>query len=416
MMKKMNNTEKTRIEESDSQKVEFEKINLEDTKGIEIPSEPDENEVSNANGDIEETEIKKQKKKKLLTTIFFLLANILVVLIVILMEDKSGEMEPWRNVRHFYRKNWQYFVLAFSMFFVLIIGDSIVFYSLTKRMKIEKNAKMSIMVSVLGRYYDRITPMATGGEPFQMAFLRRSGMKTSDSCAVTMSRHIIRFFTTAAAVIGILIFSGITTDVWVMIVAILSVLGGLIVPVFMVICCFRPAIGKAIAKGIITLLYKLKLVKDYDKQLNKLSEGIENFLKGIEYLSANKKMVIVIGLVALIELFANNSIPYFIMKGFDINLQYWNVLVLCIFVNYASSLAPTPGGAGLAELSFYAIFQKYIGGGHIFWAVLTWRLAIFYVPIAIGFLTQLFESLTNLYKHKKQLDAKINNNKNTGML
>jgi uncharacterized protein (TIRG00374 family) len=379
---------------ADSQNKELISSEVTDTKDNEKDSDNNKNKL------IEEENPQKNKKKKITTTIIFLIANALVILILILLEDKSGEMEPWANVKGFYSANWYYFALAFGMYLVMVSGDSFVFFNLTKRMGLKDNLGISIKTSILGRYYDRVTPWSIGGEPFQMAFLIRSGVKTSDSCAVTMSRHIIRFFCTSTAVIIILIASQISTNVWVMVAAIASVFGGLFVPLFMVICIIKPKIGQSIAKGIIGLLYKLKLVKDYDKQLKKVQLDVESFLKGIEYLSANKKMVIVIGLVALTELFANNSIPYFVMKGLGITVPYWNILVLCIFVNYASSFAPTPGGAGLAELSFYAIFAAHIGGGYLFWAVLTWRLAFFYAPIAIGFILQLIDGIFNVLKTK----------------
>lgn len=349
----------------------------------------------------ESLEQAKRKKKKIITTVIFLLANALVVLIIILMEDRSGKRESWEVVQGYFSRYWYFVVIAFMMYFLVILGDTTVFFTLTRRMRMKDYLGVSIKVSVLGRYYDRVTPWATGGEPFQLAYLMKNKMKASDALAVTMSRHIIRFFVIAPVVITILIASRITTDVWVMVIAILGVLGGLIVPTFMLVCVWKPKLGHAIAKGVIGMLFKLKIVKDYDKEFAKLKEGVDNFLKGLEYLSANKKVIIVIGLVALIELFANNSIPFFIMKALGVDLDYWTVFVLCIFVSYASSLAPTPGGAGLAELSFYAIFAKYIDGGLLFWAVLFWRLAIYYAPIFVGFALQLIEGAKEIAKTRK---------------
>ncbi|HKL73967.1 MAG TPA: lysylphosphatidylglycerol synthase transmembrane domain-containing protein [Clostridia bacterium] len=346
-------------------------------------------------------EAQSRRRKKILSIVLFLLANVLVVLVVFFMERRQQEMESWTNIQNYFSTYWHYFVIAFSMFILLIIGDTIVFATLTKRMKMEKNIAVAIKLSIYGRYYDRITPWAIGGEPFQLAYLIKNKMKVSDAGAVTMSRHIIRFFVTAIAVITILIASRITTDIWVMVVAILSVLAGLIVPTFMIICVFKPKLGTGIAKGVIGILHRLKIVKDYDKQLANLQKGVDNFLHGLEYLSANKKVIIVIGLVALTELFANNAIPFFIIKGLGVELCFWEIFVLCIFVNYASSFAPTPGGAGLAELSFYAIFASYLGGGLLFWAVLFWRITIYYAPIIIGFVLQLIESVLEIVKNRK---------------
>lgn len=353
------------------------------------------------NTPLEHQEQAKSRKKKILSIILFLLANALVVLVVILMEDKSQGMEPWINVRGYFRANWYYLVLAFSMFFIILTGDTIVFFTLNNRMQRKNNLALSLKVSIVGRYYDRITPWATGGVPSQLAYLMKNKMKASDACAVTMSRHIMRFFVTAPAVIIILAASQITTNVWIMVLAVLSVFIGLIVPTFMLICAYKPKLGYVIAKGVISLLYKMKIVKDYDKEIEKLTAGVDNFVKGIQCLNTNKWVIIVLVLATLIELFANNAVPFFVMKALGASVNYWNIFVLCIFVAYASSLAPTPGGAGLAELSFYAIFASFLEGGLIFWAVLFWRLAIYYAPILLGFLLQLIEGAKGIAKSRK---------------
>ena len=114
-------------------------------------------------------------------------------------------------------------------------------------------------------------------------------------------------------------------------------------------------------------------------------------------------MIFLIGLCGLTEMFAYNSAPFFVLRALEVNdLSYWNVFVLCIYVNYASSFAPTPGGSGLAELSFYAIFASFIGGGQLFWAVLFWRIAIFYIPVFIGFVLQSTLSVRSLVINLKK--------------
>ena len=235
-----------------------------------------------------------------------------------------------------------------------------------------------------------------------MAYLKHGGLRTGQACAVTMSRHIIRFFSTAIVVIGVLIASRISTNIWVMVVAIFSVLIGLIIPSFMLICAFRPRLGERIARWCLDLLYKLRIVKNYEKNWKKLQETVNHFLQGMKYLSSNKQVIALIAVAALVELFANNSVPFFVIRAYgNFDVAYWRTFVLCIFVSYASSFAPTPGGAGIAELSFYAIFAAFIEDGYLFWAVLTWRLAIFYVPVFVGFIIHLFDTVGAIVRTAK---------------
>lgn len=340
---------------------------------------------------------KKKKRNSILLNILFLVINAVIVLVLLLLEDKSGDKVAGSQAMELFAKNWYYTVLAFVMYFAIAFSDAVVFAALIKKTGSKCSPTLPLQVSFMGRYYDRITPWSMGGEPFQIATLMHGGLKGGDSCAVTMSRHIVRFFSTAVAVIIILIASRITTNVYVMVVAILSVIAGLIIPTFMLLCAFRPKIGLRIGEGVIKLLHKLKLVKDYDKQLRKMQNDVNKFLQGIKYLSTNKGLIALIAAAAIVELFCNNSVPFFVIRGLGhTEVTYWHTLVLCIFVNYASSFAPTPGGAGIAELSFYAIFAAYVEDGFLFWAVLFWRIAIFFVPVFIGFTAQIFDSIKNI--------------------
>ncbi len=347
---------------------------------------------------------KKKLRKKILTGVLFLVVNVLVLTVLILVEDKDGNIALAGKTADLARDNIGFTLLAFSMFFVIVAGDVAVFSALLSKMGKKNNLGLSLTVSFLGRYYDRITPWSMGGEPFQMAHLATHGVGTGDGCAVTMSRHIIRFFTTAIAVILILALSGIAATPWVMIVAILSLLGGLVVPSFMLLCAFRPALGQKITDGLIRLGTKLKLIKNPEKTSEKVQGDVKNFLSGIRFLSVNKPLIALIGFCAIVEMLAYNSAPYFVIRALGItSASYWDVLVLCLYVNYSSSFAPTPGGSGIAELSFYAIFAAYIGDGYLFWAVLFWRIAVFYMPVFIGFVMQVCSTVRGIVRTKKSL-------------
>jgi len=348
-------------------------------------------------------EKKKKMRKKIGTAVLFLAVNVVALTVFVLLEDKNDNIAMATETLRLLRANIGFTLTAVSMFFIIVGGDVAVFYGLGKKMHEKNCLKNSVIVSFLGRYYDRITPWAMGGEPFQMAYLIKSGMSTGDGCAVTMSRHIIRFISTAVAVVAILLGSLVSANVWVMVAAVVSIFGGLVVPCFMLLCSFKPKIGFAIGNGVIRLGSKIKIIKNPEKATEKMTENVSSFLKGIQFLSGNKSMIILIAFCALAEMFAYNSAPYFVIRAIGItDLSYWHVFVLCLYVNYASSFAPTPGGTGLAELSFYAIFASYIGEGYLFWAVLFWRTAVFYIPVAIGFLLQTVLSVSDMVSARKE--------------
>ena len=58
------------------------------------------------------------------------------------------------------------------------------------------------------------------------------------------------------------------------------------------------------------------------------------------------------------------------------------------------SYFPIPGGSGMAEVSFAALFSKLFTDGTTFWALILWRVFTYYLFIVIGFIFTLFDSFT----------------------
>lgn len=375
----------------------------EDARSVAVAESVAESGADKGSGSSDKNSDKKKKiRNKILGYVFFLGISAAVIVAMILFEDRSGDPVSGKEAFVLLGQHPFWTAAAVASFFVIIAADVVVFRVLTLKLKASCGLGACVSVSFMGRYFDRVTPWSMGGEPFQVLYLHKSGLSSGDSCAVTMSRHIIRFFTVAVAVIAILASSGIATNVYVMIAAIVSVLGGLVIPTFMLICAFRPELGRKISGGIISLLCKIKIIKNREKAETKVNEDVSKFLSGIKYLSVNKGAIVVIGIAALVEMFVNNSVPFFVMRALGVSeVGYWETLVLCLFVNYASSFAPTPGGAGIAELSFYAIFAAHIEGGLLFWAVLFWRIAVFYVPVFIGFVFQAVVSVKEILRIKR---------------
>ena len=338
-----------------------------------------------------------RRVRSILLYLLFILVNAAVIAVFLIREDKSGDRALFSDVCARLGQNVFFAVLSLVSFLLIVLCDVGVFNLVLYKLGYRNRSVLATKAAIYGRYYDKITPWSIGGEPFQIGYLTYGGLRAGESCAVTMSRHILRFFTTAIVVVVILIASRISTNVWVMAAAILSVSFGLIVPSIMLLCALKPIVGQKIGEFLIALFSRIKIIKDPEKPVKKLRENIEKFSLGVQFLTKNKWVVPTIAAAALIELFLTNAVPFFVMRSFGYaDTPFWHTFVLCIFVTYASSFAPTPGGAGLAELSFYAIFATVIPDGYLFWAVLFWRVAVFYLPVLVGFLLHLFDSVKGI--------------------
>ena len=68
-------------------------------------------------------------------------------------------------------------------------------------------------------------------------------------------------------------------------------------------------------------------------------------------------------------------------------------------VDLAASFIPLPGGTGVAELSFTAIFASLMGSD-IFWAMLIWRILTYYSYIIQGILITIYDYFRGNKKQK----------------
>lgn len=351
---------------------------------------------------------KKSKVKKTVIYGLFILLNVVVILITLLIENKSGDMMAGREAFALLGKNWIFTALALFVFIIQITCDTTAFYTLTREVGVKKKLALplSIKTSLIGKYYDKLTPWATGGQPAQMAYLSTHGLDTATGCSLPLVRSIIKVFAVGAAALTVLTVGGLTIikiKTYMMVAAYLSVAGTLIFPLFFIIFMKKPELGEKLLSKILRLGVKLRLVKDYDKQYAKFSIMVNDFLGGMKYLSGHKKIIVIISITTLVDLFTTNMIPFLIIRAFGIqDVSFWTILVMCFFVTYASYFAPSPGAAGVAEFSFYAIFASVISDRYLFWALLFWRIVIYYIPIFVGAIMQISEGIKGALRKKRE--------------
>ena len=80
--------------------------------------------------------------------------------------------------------------------------------------------------------------------------------------------------------------------------------------------------------------------------------------------------------------------------------------ILCkfILVELATKYIPIPGGTGVAEISFSALFASLFNDGTLFWAMLFWRIMNYFIYLFQGLIILLYDFA---YGNKKNRLYKI---------
>ncbi len=331
----------------------------------------------------------KTKKKKITSLITFLI-NILVVVLVLYIQLKQDDVLSFQQLLSF-KINYWFLVVAFALFAVMMLFKSLRVNLLIKQETKRSRPFLSYKVCALGRYYDCITPMATGGQPFQVYYLNRRGLPASSAISVPLAKYFISqmswIFISIFSVIYCLVNGSLENSKVVLVISIICFSLNLILISTMILLSVSKKIGKILVGKILRLLEKMKLIKNYEKQYNKVIKTVEDYQTSMRSFVKNKGQFFLLFFMSLFINLLNYSIPFFIHSAlvqFEPSL-YFDIVIKTIMIEVAASLIPLPGGTGMSEFSFTAVFASIFIEGTLFWALLIWRLLSYYIYILQGF-------------------------------
>ena len=289
--------------------------------------------------------------------------------------------------------------------------------------------------SMIGAFYNNVTPGASGGQVMQVYTLKKQGIEVSNAASIMVMWFIIYqcaliFFDVLAIIfewnaissIGSFKIPNVDLFGWDGTVSLvpLIVIGfalnlGVISILFLM--SYSHHFHNFIMHYVVGFLGKIKILKNPDKTRENLRVQVENFKIELRRLQANVPVTIFIFICLLIVLIFRFSIPYFAglalgafgpNSGFDIRM-FFDCAFRSAFHQMVTGLMPLPGSAGVSELFFNAMFtnfyvetQEVVNGvlvitrsasANIVAAQILWRAATYHLVVIIsGLVASLYHS------------------------
>lgn len=331
-------------------------------------------------------------KSKKTNIIFIILLTALVLYIV--LKDNLGE-----KINYLLSINPVYLLLAFLMMVVYWILKGLVLYNCTIKFKKDYTKKKGIYLMVTTQFFHSITPFASGGQPWQVYKLNKEGLKASEGTTVAIEDFIA--FQSALILLGIIaVISNhflkiIPTDSKLIYLVIIGFTLNILVIVFLFILAFSKRLNKKIINGVVSILCKLKIVKDEQCIKEKTHEFIENFHTSAEILFQDKINLVKIISLNFVALTVQYLIPFVLMLGLNVYVRPYDVLVASAYVMLIDSMMPTPGSTGGLEYGFLSFFKPFIKGSKLDVIMIVWRFVTYYFGIIMGII------FLNIHKEEK---------------
>lgn len=294
------------------------------------------------------------------------------------------------------------FLLGGIVCLLVFLGCETAKYMIMMRHLGEKvSLRHAFSTAALGKYYDCITPSGAGGQPFQIYYLHSKGYSDGAASAMPLSGFFTMQFGFVILCVIAFIFGNKAIDATGMtgikITAYFGAVAYTIVPVMIIIAGVAPKIAMRIVAFFVRIGAFLHIFKKPNHTIMKAVRYLNNYSKNLKLITLDKGLLFKLLFLSVILQTAICSMPFFAVRTFDGEMNYFDSLFLCVFIQAAISLILTPGNAGAAEGSFYIVFDS-LGTAGTFWAMLIWRFLCYYSFIVIGILIYAFNAVANLRK------------------
>ncbi len=335
----------------------------------------------------------KSKTKKRIFTALFVLLNIAVILYTAISE--FADTEGAAKLTDLKVNVW-FLIPAVLCFALSLLFESLKYKLMLSRLAGRRDMRLAAETAILGKYYDNVTPFGAGGQPFQIYHLAKNGVAAGPAGAIP----VIGFLGIMVAFIAIaavcFIFGGgfVQKSVAIRVMAYIGICFYMATPTAILLFTFLPRAANAIMEFFIKILSKIRIVKDAARARDKVISKVAEYDDCLKLAIKQKGILAGTFFLSVLYHLALMSVPFFVILAFGGTTSWLSAYVTTVFIYAAITFIPTPGNAGAAEVSFYAVFSM-LTVGYIFWAMLAWRFLTYYMFIICGLLLYLVKFLQN---------------------
>lgn len=298
--------------------------------------------------------------------------------------------------------NWLFLLIALAAIIIYWVLESVCMQLICNRLFRGFSFIKTNLVTVIGQYFNCITPLSSGGQPMQAYYYSRFGLPAHFSLPMLLCRFIVYQLTmTIYAIIVLLLrFHYFTDDLRpIMYLVAIGFAGGFLLIAMLFALAFAKKTVVRLTRWALGLAGRIGVLKHPEETLTSVTQSLEEAYEGIRFLLKEPALLIKVSLVTFVQLTVYFSMSWIIFAGFGMeHNDYFTVISCQAFIYLISSFVPLPGAVGAAEGS-YIVFFNYVYGDPSIVALSTfiWRFFTFYLPIVVGMTLTLLVNKENSF-------------------
>lgn len=313
------------------------------------------------------------------------LINILLVIIIGLLTNISiAFFSDFKSIVSILKSADYLIVLkAFLIYSLIYVVDVFRTKLVLRSMNFKISFKDALYNSISGYFIANLTPMASGGQPYQIYHLTKLGVDSKTSTNIIFSRLIeFLIFSTATVLIFLKKILKIMNSEFlgskVLIIGLIASMG---ITVFILSIFINP---KIIYKTLhfFNKIFKFKRGK---KLLNNLEIWTDELRESISFLWKERFLMVLVdfALGILNSVFQTYAFFIVLTNLTGKNIDFFSLFLIFILLNFVIYYVPTPGSSGGVEGIYNMVLVGFVGAPHyVTAAIFLWRFTTYYLQIA----------------------------------
>jgi uncharacterized protein (TIRG00374 family) len=292
------------------------------------------------------------------------------------------------TIRSLLHADKRFLLLALGLVVVAWCCDAARFYALVRAAQERISFKWGIVLTWLHYFGCAVTPMQSGGGPFQVYVLYKKGIPVGKGIAITLIRTMLTvLILTLFVPIALLIDSNILRN---------RFLKGVIAYIFVVISftwvfigytIFRPKSVKRWGKILLTWMKKWNFLRPQKmkKYFRWLDQEMDNYSLNFKLVFTSGALCFAVAVaLSVIHLLCIFSILPVLMQSVHLKFDYIQTLAIQAIFTFLLYFIPTPGASGVAEGGGAFLFGTLMPVNMAGVMALVWRFFTEYISIFMG--------------------------------
>lgn len=329
----------------------------------------------------------------------FIITLFVVGVFVYFCFSENGLIDLSKNAKQF-KKSW--LIIAVLCQFVDLLIDAFLIYLFVFNGEKNYNMKNAIKASLVGQFFNSVTPSATGGQPMQVYVMSKQGVGAGHSTSALIQKFLLY----QNVLVGYCIFAFfVKFDYFTALdsrVCIWAIFGFIIQSLMVFVLIFFSFYEKLTMRFIfmiLSLLGKLHIIKNPDDKVKGLQKQLKAFHDSNRELYKNKSLLFKAYIFTIIQITSTFLIPYCIYRSFNLSgATLLDIVCVQAFITMSTAFFPIPGASGATEGAGMIFLNDFFTKTTIKPAVAMTRLISYYLTILISF------PFSRMTKDKKMLE------------